>query len=146
MYHFNIVLSSSLLLIGIGLKDDLIGLSVNKKLLIQITASILFLLNTDFKINNLYGFLGIYELNNFVSLIISIFFMVFLTNSINLIDGINGLAGTVSIFTLTYLSFLFLGIIILSDILCFNSSPKFCLTIFKSSLTKVLQALIKIFQ
>ena len=37
-------------------------------------------------------------------------------------------------------------ILILSYILCFYTSPKFSLTVFKSSLTKVLQALIEIFQ
>ena len=37
-------------------------------------------------------------------------------------------------------------ILILSYILCFNTSPKFSFAIFKSSLTKVLQAFIEIFQ
>lgn len=129
VYNFNILLCSTLLIFGIGLKDDLIGLSPHKKLFIQIIASLIFLINTDYKIINLYGFFGIYELNYTFSIILCMLFMVFLTNAINLIDGINGLAGTVSVFTLLYLSYLFFKIK-QETILLFLIPLIFCLVAF----------------
>jgi UDP-N-acetylmuramyl pentapeptide phosphotransferase/UDP-N-acetylglucosamine-1-phosphate transferase len=48
-------------------------------------------------INNLYGLLGIYQLTPIIGIPLTVLLVVFITNSINLIDGIDGLASSICI-------------------------------------------------
>lgn len=83
-------LASTLFLIGV--LDDLFNLKVWIRLFVEIAlATVLFL--TDFRIDSLHGIFGIHELSSFTSYLITVFFVVGLTNAINLLDGIDGLAG-----------------------------------------------------
>ncbi len=84
---------SLLILLFIGFKDDMLGLSATAKLLTEIGTATAFILLTDCRLDNFYGLFGIYEINYFVSIILSIFIFVVTINSYNLIDGIDGLAG-----------------------------------------------------
>lgn len=84
----------------IGLIDDVIGLGAPIKFTAQIiAASILPICNLY--INNLYGFMGIHELPFIVGAPLTVFVIVFINNAINLIDGIDGLAGGLSLIALT---------------------------------------------
>ena len=47
-------------------------------------------------INDLYGLLGIYAIPNWIGIPFTILTIVFITNAINLIDGIDGLASGLS--------------------------------------------------
>ena len=47
--------------------------------------------------NNLYGLFGIYEIPYYIGLPLTIFMIVFIDNAINLIDGIDGLAASLSL-------------------------------------------------
>lgn len=91
------ILLSSLILFGVGLKDDLIGLSPIKKLATQIIAAFIIAFFTDIRINNLDGFLNLTLLPRQISILFTIIYIVFICNSFNLIDGINGLAGSISV-------------------------------------------------
>lgn len=82
-----------------GIVDDLIGLNAKVKFIAQIIASILMPM-AGLCINHLYGFLGIEMIPYEVSAILTVFVMVFITNSINLIDGIDGLAASLSFLAL----------------------------------------------
>lgn len=82
-----------LILLFIGFKDDMLGLSVKSKLLTEIGTSAAFIILTDCRLDNFYGLFGFYEINYYFSLAISIFIFVITINSYNLIDGIDGLAG-----------------------------------------------------
>ncbi len=87
----------SLLIIYIaGIVDDLFGLSAGVKLVIQIVAAALMPLG-GLSINNLHGFCGIYEIPVLAGIVLTIFVFVFITNAINLIDGIDGLAASLSL-------------------------------------------------
>jgi len=105
--------SISFILLGLfflflsGLKDDLIGTSARTKLLVQIATALVVLLNTDFQINHLGGFLGIEALSPTWSLLISVGFIVFFVNAFNLIDGIDGLASLRGMVSLAVFGFLF---------------------------------------
>ena len=89
-----------LLLIYItGIIDDLTGLNAKTKFAIQIITGSL-LPFAGLYINNLYGFLGIYEIPYYIGIPMTIFLMVFIDNAINLIDGIDGLASGLSLFAL----------------------------------------------
>lgn len=101
--NFNKCISCSFFLSGffiiffLGLKDDIIALDPYKKFAGQLIAAIIIVFFGQIYISNLHGLLGIYELPPAVGMLLSIIFIVGLTNSINLIDGIDGLAASVGI-------------------------------------------------
>lgn len=86
---------SLLMIYGVGIVDDLIGLNAKIKFTVQIIAASLLPL-AGLCINNLYGFCGIYQIPYLLSVPLTIFILVFITNSINLIDGIDGLSSGLS--------------------------------------------------
>ena len=89
-----------LVIYGIGIVDDLVGLNATTKFFAQIlTASLLPL--SGLYINNLYGLLGIYEIPYVIGAPLTVFTIVFVVNAINLIDGIDGLASGLSLMALT---------------------------------------------
>lgn len=83
----------------VGLVDDVVGVGARTKFCIQIIASCLIPLSGLY-INNMYGFCGIYEIPSWIGIPLTVFLMVFVMNSINLIDGIDGLAGGLSFIAL----------------------------------------------
>ncbi|MCH7398331.1 undecaprenyl/decaprenyl-phosphate alpha-N-acetylglucosaminyl 1-phosphate transferase [Belliella sp. DSM 107340] len=88
----------------LGLRDDMVDISAWQKIGGQLIAACIVVVFGDIRFSSMYGFLGIYEIPDAVSYGISIFTIIALTNSFNLIDGLDGLAGSVSVVT-----FLFLG-------------------------------------
>lgn len=102
-----------------GLKDDLVVLSPMSKLIGQIVATIFILANSSFHIESLNGFLGIYEMPQYLSICISSFIMIVIINAYNLIDGIDGLAAGIGIIIsgINLIIFYFLGI----DFYCYLS-------------------------
>lgn len=91
-----------------GIKDDLIGLRYRTKFVIQIVVASFFPLS-GLCVNNLYGLFGIHELNVWISIPFTVFAVVFITNAINLMDGIDGLASGLSSITLLVLGGMFLS-------------------------------------
>ena len=90
-----------------GIKDDLIGLRYYTKFIVQILAASLLPIS-GLWINNFYGLFGIHELVSWIGMPLTIFAIVFITNAINLIDGIDGLASGLSGAALLILGSLFL--------------------------------------
>ena len=95
---YNIIPGLTLLFI-FGLKDDLVVLSPYSKLFAQIVAAGFIVSNSSLQIITLSGFLGIYEIPFYVSIIISVFLIITIINAYNLIDGIDGLASGIGIVT-----------------------------------------------
>lgn len=77
----------------VGVRDDIYNMSPKSKIILQFVAICITLLSTDLLITNLHGFLGIHELPIWVAYPLSLFIGIFMINSFNLIDGIDGLAG-----------------------------------------------------
>ena len=96
------------LIYGIGVLDDLRGVTFRKKFVAQIIAAIFFLFG-NIHIDNLHGIFGIYELPVFMSYLLTIFVTVLIINAINLIDGIDGLASGLSSVALSVYGFWFLS-------------------------------------
>ena len=90
----------------IGFWDDLKIINTYKKLIYQLLIISFVVVHNDLEIQNLYGFLGIHELNPILGHMFSIFIGVFMINSFNLIDGIDGLAGAIAV-----ISFVSFGIV-----------------------------------
>lgn len=79
----------------VGVADDLIGVSYRYKFLVQVVAAFLLVLPGEW-FNSLGGLFGIYELPFAVGAPLTVFVVVYITNAINLIDGIDGLASGLS--------------------------------------------------
>lgn len=90
---------SLLLIYGTGFIDDLIGLDARIKFAAQILAASI-ITAAGLYINNLYGLWGIHEIPASWGIPLTIFVMVFIMNAINLIDGIDGLAASLSFLAL----------------------------------------------
>lgn len=91
------VLPGLTILFILGLKDDLVALSPKVKLGGQLIASLFLISQSQFKIYNFHGFLGIHEVPEIVACLISIFLVLSIINAFNLIDGIDGLASIVAL-------------------------------------------------
>jgi UDP-GlcNAc:undecaprenyl-phosphate/decaprenyl-phosphate GlcNAc-1-phosphate transferase len=104
---FGYTLSAIIVLFFTGVKDDIIPLTALKKLIAQIIASLIVVIKCDVRLSNLYGFLWIDEINYPISVLISVFTLLVIINSFNLIDGINGLAGGVGLIVSITFGYLF---------------------------------------
>lgn len=97
MQSMSFLMASVIMLFFIGLKDDLITVTPWKKIAVQVAAGLILFLFTDLKFTNMHGFLGIHQIPEWFSAILTIFLIVIIINSFNLIDGIDGLAASVGI-------------------------------------------------
>ncbi|WP_339813353.1 MraY family glycosyltransferase [uncultured Imperialibacter sp.] len=86
----------------VGLRDDLVNMSALHKLIGQLAAALLVVFFGGVQLTSLYGLFGVYDLPTYVGVPISIFTIIVLTNAFNLIDGVDGLAGAISLLALTF--------------------------------------------
>lgn len=90
------ILIGSFLLILVGIFDDINPISARYKLLIQVIAAVIVVIYGQIYFTEITLF-GIHlYFNRAIAYILSIFFIVAITNAINLIDGLDGLAGGIS--------------------------------------------------
>jgi UDP-N-acetylmuramyl pentapeptide phosphotransferase/UDP-N-acetylglucosamine-1-phosphate transferase len=82
-----------------GLKDDIVVLSPYKKLAAQIIATVITVAGEGILINNFYGLFGIESIPIWASYALTVFTIIVVTNSFNLIDGVDGLAGGIGFIT-----------------------------------------------
>lgn len=108
-YNISVSLFPSLtILFFLGLKDDLMVLAPTTKLAGQIVASSFLISNVWFSIGSFNGFLGIYQIPVWVSVILGFFILLSVINAFNLIDGIDGLAACVGIVAFTGFAVIFI--------------------------------------
>ncbi len=86
-------LAGTIMIFFIGLKDDIVPVSPFKKFFVQVLATGIVMFLADLRISSFYGVLGIEKLDDGVSYLFTFMVIVGITNAINLIDGVNGLAG-----------------------------------------------------
>ncbi|MDX2068239.1 MAG: MraY family glycosyltransferase [Haliscomenobacter sp.] len=98
------LLGAFIIIFLIGAKDDIAPVSPSKKLLAQVGAATIIVLNSGVELHSFYGLLGIHNsLHPLVYLFVSIFTILVLINAFNLIDGINGLAAGIGALICTVL-------------------------------------------
>lgn len=85
----------------IGLRDDFVSLRPIVKLISQIVPAIVIFYLSDVRITSLYGLFDVSSFSIWLSLPLTVFTIIVITNSFNLIDGLDGLAGTISLIVLT---------------------------------------------
>lgn len=95
-----------ILLYLVGIADDLIGVRYLAKFVVQIISAVL-LVCSGMYVSNFYGVLWINEMPMWLSLIITVFVVVYVVNAINLIDGIDGLASGLSTIALIFYAVVF---------------------------------------
>jgi len=89
------LLAGCIILFFIGLKDDLVTISAFKKFIVQLLASGIVMVIADIRITSFQGIFEVHELPIGVSYAFTFLVIVGITNAINLIDGLDGLAGTI---------------------------------------------------
>ncbi len=90
-----------------GIVDDLIGMPYKSKFLMQISCGVLLVVSGEW-FNDFYGILGIHAIPWWIGMPLTIFITVFITNAINLIDGIDGLASGLSAIAMLLFGLLFM--------------------------------------
>ncbi len=93
----HLIIPSLIILFFIGLKDDILVIDPYKKLIAQLIAAGLLVACADIRIGSLFGLFGVYELPYLISFALTVFIFVVVINSYNLIDGIDGLAGSLGV-------------------------------------------------
>jgi UDP-GlcNAc:undecaprenyl-phosphate GlcNAc-1-phosphate transferase len=96
-----------ILLFFAGVKDDIHTLSPIKKLIIQIFAAFIVTINNNLRVKGFYGIFGIDELPLITSYFLTIIVFIVITNAYNLIDGIDGLAGSIALIIFGFYGYIF---------------------------------------
>ena len=90
LLQFLLLVCGLVLLFIVGFADDLIGVDYKPKFIVQLIAALCFPFS-DLWINNLYGFLGVNQLPEWIGMPLTVLVVVYIINSVNLIDGLDGL-------------------------------------------------------
>jgi UDP-GlcNAc:undecaprenyl-phosphate GlcNAc-1-phosphate transferase len=97
--EFQYFVASALVIFFLGMKDDILVLTPIKKLLGQFIAAFIIMQKGGIKIESMYGVLGFQQIPEAMSVTLTLFTIIVIVNSFNLIDGVDGLAATVGIVT-----------------------------------------------
>ena len=97
--EFQYFVAACIVIFFLGIKDDIMILSASKKFIGQLIAAGILIKFGGIRIDNMYGFLNIQHIPYVASVILSFFTIIVITNSFNLIDGVDGLAGTLGLIT-----------------------------------------------
>ena len=108
----------------IGVYDDLYNADFKLKFLLQIIVAKI-LIDQGLIITNYYGLFGLYEIPHLLAQLTTVFVFLVIVNSINFIDGIDGLAISqtiksiilIELFSSEFTSFVSLGTILIGSIL-----------------------------
>ena len=100
--RFVLLFVGMMMLYLVGVVDDLIGVTYPAKFMVQIACALLFPLS-GLWIHDLSGLFWINEVPAWVGIPLTVFVVVYVTNAINLIDGLDGLAAGICSVALTTL-------------------------------------------
>jgi len=95
--YFQYIVAACLVVFFVGVKDDILIITPLKKCLGQLLAAGILVFKGGIVLHNMHGILGMYELSKPISYCITIFTVVVVTNAFNLIDGVDGLAGSLGV-------------------------------------------------
>ena len=107
LHNFQYLVAALMVMFFVGLKDDLMNIPPFKKFLGQVLAAAILIFKGGFVITDMDGILGIHELPVVASYSISFITIVVITNAYNLIDGVDGLAGSLSLLSACFFAVYF---------------------------------------
>ena len=91
------ILCAFIVVFLIGAKDDIDPIAAKKKFLGQFFAAGILIFFSKIRITSFYGLFGIGDLPLLASVLLTFIIIVLVINAFNLIDGINGLAGSIGV-------------------------------------------------
>lgn len=108
--EFQYYIAAFLVTFFIGIKDDILVLTAGKKFIGQLIVAAILVFKAKLLITDMHGFLGLYQIDPVSSCFLTLFALVVIINSFNLIDGVDGLAGSLGLFTsLLFATFFFIN-------------------------------------
>ena len=102
-----IITGGSIIMFVLGLLDDISELSSYFRFFIQLLVAFFVVYIGDLRIYNFHGILGFYEIPEALSIFFSISVIIFIINSFNLTDGLDGLAASLGLFILSAFAIIF---------------------------------------
>ncbi len=108
--NFQYIFAAGFIIFFLGLKDDILIIAPIKKFIGQVLAALLVVYKGGIQINDMHGFLGIHQLPEAISLLLTLFTVLVVINAFNLIDGVDGLAGSLGLMVTLLLGLYFLKI------------------------------------
>lgn len=129
------VIAAVLIIMFVGLVDDIRGLSPKIRFVIEILIVLYLIYATGNQINNFHGLWGINILPDWASVPLTIFACVGIINAINLIDGVDGYSSGYCIMACLYFGYAFfelgnMTMVTLSAIMIAALIPFFCCNVF----------------
>ena len=94
-----------LTIFSVGIVDDIKGLRYRIKFVAQFVAGILLCVSGAY-INNLHGIFGLQEIPDALGWFITLFAVIYCTNAINFIDGVDGQASAIALTAMLYYAWL----------------------------------------
>ncbi|MFT6035791.1 MAG: UDP-GlcNAc:undecaprenyl-phosphate GlcNAc-1-phosphate transferase [Marivirga sp.] len=101
--YLQMVVGAGGALLLVGIIDDRFDVSALLKLIMQFILAHIAIVN-GFRIGSFYGILGIYELTEVASYIVTLLAVVGFVNAFNLMDGIDGLAGSFALLSVVIMA------------------------------------------
>ena len=89
------------LMLCVGVTDDILGLTPISRLAVEVAAVLALIYTTGCSIDDFHGLWGIGQLPGWLAVCLTVFAGVGIINSVNLIDGVNGLCSGYCIFACT---------------------------------------------
>lgn len=108
--EFQYFFAAALVIFFLGLKDDIMILSTTKKIVGQIIAATILIHLGGIRLDSMHGLLGLNKLPEAFGLALSYLTIIVVINSFNLIDGVDGLAASLGILTMTVFGIYFFTI------------------------------------
>jgi len=102
--------AAAVVIFFLGLKDDLMILSASKKFIGQIIAASILIHLGGIRLDSMHGLFGFGEVSEGFGLALSYLTIIVVINSFNLIDGVDGLASSLGILTMTVFGVFFFAI------------------------------------
>jgi UDP-GlcNAc:undecaprenyl-phosphate/decaprenyl-phosphate GlcNAc-1-phosphate transferase len=112
--EFQYFIAAVMVIFFLGIKDDILVITPVKKFIGQVLAAFMIIYYGRIQIHGMNGFLGIQDLPEMFSLLISYFAVIVIINSFNLIDGVDGLAGSLGLMSSAMFGAYFLSVHMLS--------------------------------
>ena len=106
LYEYLFLFVGMTLLYLVGVCDDRVGVGYRYKFAVQLAAALLLVLSGNW-FDSFGGLFGIYSVPAWMGMPFTVFIVVYITNAINLIDGIDGLASGLCCIALSVLSVIF---------------------------------------
>lgn len=98
-HHLQYFVAALMVIFFLGIKDDILIISATKKFIGQLIAAGIIIKFGGIQIDNMHGLFGLDKIPNTASIILTMFTIIVITNSFNLIDGVDGLAGSLGLLT-----------------------------------------------